>query len=128
MVRQSLDEGFGVAVAELAVSVLQDLFIFGCAHDPVSLTGSATTSVPFETLSQAGTPYTSRGLTELARLGCAKGADAIVVPVPPEALHLSLWGTLIRRRAASPTEQAGVPIHPEGRSANRTVAVGLAEQ
>jgi hypothetical protein len=85
-------------------------------------------------------------------------SDAIVVPVPPEALHGRLWGTFIRRypsswmqrharyppsfggdgphagqilgggRAVSPAEQAGVPIHPEGRSANRTVAASLAEQ
>jgi hypothetical protein len=84
-------------------------------------------NVPFETLSQAGTLNTSRGLTELARLGCAKGADAIVVPVPPDALHGSLWGTFIRRRAVSPAEQAGVPI-PPGKASREPVAARLAEQ
>jgi hypothetical protein len=66
-------------------------------------------------------------LTELARLGCAKGADAIVVPVPPDALHGSLWGTFIRRRAVSPAEQAGVPI-PPGKAIREPVAASLAEQ
>jgi hypothetical protein len=36
IVRQNLDKGPGVAVGELAINMLQDLFILGCAHDPVS--------------------------------------------------------------------------------------------
>ena len=69
-----------------------------CALDVLPL----PPSVPFETLSQAGTLNTLSGsLAELARQGCAIGADAIVVPVPPEALHDHLWGTLIRRCPAA---------------------------
>jgi hypothetical protein len=96
----------------------------GCSLDVLPL----PPNVPFETLTQAGTLNMLGGsLAELARQGCAIGADAIVVPLPPDALHGSLWGTFIRRRAVIPAEHAGVPI-PPGKASREPVAAGLAEQ
>ena len=75
----------------------------GCSLEVMPLPPSA----PFETLGQART-LSFASLAEFARKGCAMGADAVVVPVPPGALGGAVWGTFIRR--CPPSGCAGGPV------------------
>ena len=84
----------------------------GCSIEVLSLPPTG----PYQTLARSLSANSASGSLELvAAEGCRQGADAIVVPVPPEPLRWMFVGTFVKRlpRATS-NEPKGSEQTPGG--------------